>query len=97
MKNSHKIISVILFTAVIMVALGLARCPIQPNEAIGQLSNHEENLRFHKKTIRALLCEYREYSAECFPDSIEFSPPNIFLRLDPTLPGFMQFLEEKYK
>ena len=42
---------------------------IMPNEAIGQLSNHEENLRFHKKVIRTLLYEYREYSAECFADS----------------------------
>lgn len=47
--------------------------------------------------LMGMYYEMKQYRAECFPDSVEFYPPNTFIKLDPSFNGFIRYLDEKYK
>lgn len=134
-----KVLTIIVLTGVIMIALCFWRCPIQPKVAMGQvkplkfkplklITTTKDCVIYHvpvlyqdipspkppkPKWLKLFIGDYREYSAECYADSgistslssfifndstglIEFDTTK-FDHRQPTLPGFMQFLEEKYK
>lgn len=63
-----KLLTIIVLTAVIMVALCFYRCPVQ-EKAIAQESNFRVWFARHKQTINSLFYEYREYSIKCYADS----------------------------
>ena len=90
------LITVLCIIALIVLCVGET---IVPNDAIGQ-SN--KLMDYHLELVgRNTLKLLKLYSAECYADSVkkqkDFGWEWIWIHREPTLSGFMAFLEGKYK